>query len=79
MNEQSIDAESVTRNKNYDNRDHLAHLIKIGWGPSSQLIKKFMIENGLTERDLKEALSKVGDLSKDCCIVRNTEDKENKG
>lgn len=76
MNEQNLDAESITRNKNYDSSDHLIHLLKIGWGPQSQLIKKFMVENGLTERNLKEALSKVSDLSKDCCIVRNTEEKD---
>ncbi len=62
MNEQSIDAECITRNKNYDSKDHLTHLLKIGWGQNSQLIKKFMLENGLTERNLKEALELLGKI-----------------
>ena len=70
MNEQNIDAESVTKNKNYDSMDHLCHLLKIGWGPDSQLVKKFMLENNFSNKDLKEAFSRLSDLSKDCCVVR---------
>lgn len=75
MNEPNVDAESVTKNKTYNSMDHLCHLLKIGWGPHSQLVKKFMLENNLSDRDLKEAMSKVNDLSKDCCIVRNSDEK----
>jgi hypothetical protein len=34
-------------------REHLAHLLNIGWNPRSPLIQKYAIENGLT-RDLEE-------------------------
>lgn len=34
-------------------KEHLAHLLNIGWNPRSQLIQKYAIENGLT-RDLEE-------------------------
>lgn len=34
-------------------KEHLAHLLNIGWSPRSPLIQKYAIENGLT-RDLEE-------------------------
>ena len=34
-------------------KEHLAHLLNIGWSPRSMLIQKFAIDNGLT-RDLEE-------------------------
>ncbi len=70
MNEQNIDAESVTRNKNYDSFDHLCHLLKIGWGPKSQLVRKFIIENNLSERDIQVALSKLKEIDAECCFER---------
>lgn len=76
MNEQSIDAESVTKNKNYSSLDHLSHLLKIGWGPHSQLVKKFMIENNISDKDLKDTLLSLNDLGKDCCVVRNSDNTE---
>lgn len=57
MNELNLDAEGVTRNKNYGAVDHLQHLLKIGWSPDSQLIKKFMRENGLTLDILENAIN----------------------
>lgn len=78
MNEQSIDAESVTKNKNYNSLDHLSHLLKIGWGPHSQLVKKFMLENNLSDKDLKETLLSLSDLGKDCCVVRNSDNNDSK-
>lgn len=59
MQELKLDAESVTRNKNYGNFEHLQHLLKIGWSPNSPLIKKFLTQNNLSENDLKDALSKL--------------------
>lgn len=58
MNELDIDAESITRNKTYNQLDHLKHLIKVGWAPNSQLIKKFLRENNLSEDDLNNVISK---------------------
>jgi hypothetical protein len=40
-------------NKSTTFRDHLFHLLNIGWAPDSPLIQKFVRENGLT-RDLNE-------------------------
>jgi hypothetical protein len=34
-------------------REHLQHLLNIGWNPRSPLIQKYAVENGLT-RDLEE-------------------------
>jgi hypothetical protein len=35
-------------------KDHLLHLLNIGWSPKSPLIQKYAIEHGLT-RELEEA------------------------
>lgn len=59
MAELNLDAESVTRNKSYSATDHLYHLLKIGWFSDSQLIKKFLIQNGLTNNDVEAAISKL--------------------
>ena len=59
MNEQNLDAESVTRNKTYSATDHLQHLLKINWPADSPLIKKFLRENGLSDNDLIKALSRL--------------------
>ena len=72
MNELNLDAESVTRNKAYDAIDHLRHLLKIGWLPDSQLMKKFLVENNLSTTDLEEAIKHTNELSsKECCTERN--------
>ncbi len=34
-------------------KEHLMHLLNIGWSPKSPLIQKYAINNGLT-RDLEE-------------------------
>jgi hypothetical protein len=34
-------------------KEHLAHLLNIGWSPRSMLVQKYAIDNGLT-RDLEE-------------------------
>ncbi len=71
MNELNLDAESITRNKTYGPFDHLHHLLKIGWSPDSQLIKKFLTQNNLTSEDLKAAILKLGEItSKECCTER---------
>ncbi len=36
-------------------KDHLLHLLNIGWNPRSPLIQKYAIEHGLT-RELEEAV-----------------------
>ena len=72
MNELNLDAESITRNKTYGPAEHLQHLLKIGWSPDSQLIKKFLTENNLTNNDLTEAVRKLHESnSKDCCTDRS--------
>ena len=73
MNELNLDAESITRNKTYGTIEHLQHLIKIGWSPDSQLIKKFLSENNLSTNDLKEAVKKLNESqSKECCTDRSS-------
>lgn len=68
MTELNLDAESITRNKTYSTTDHLLHLIKIGWGLDSPLIKGFLRENNLTEQDVANAIAKINELnSKECC------------
>ena len=68
MDELNLDAESITRNKTYDATDHLHHLLKIGWSPDSQIIKKFLSENNLTNKNLEEAVRKTNEMnSKECC------------
>ncbi|OGI10444.1 MAG: hypothetical protein A3I68_09220 [Candidatus Melainabacteria bacterium RIFCSPLOWO2_02_FULL_35_15] len=72
MNELNLDAESITRNKTYGPSEHLQHLLKIGWSADSQLIKKFLIENNLSNNDLAEAVRKLNEnQSKDCCIEKS--------
>ena len=72
MNELNLDAESITRNRTYGPFEHLQHLLKIGWSPDSQLIKKFLIENNLSNNDLVEAIKKLNESnSKDCCLDRS--------
>ena len=71
MNELNLDAESVTRNKSYGPKEHLHHLIKIGWSSNSPLIKNFLKENNLTEDDLRDAISKVTEANSTTpCINR---------
>ena len=71
MAELNLDAESVTRNKTYGAGDHLKHLLKIGWAPDSQIIKKMMKENNLTNEDLSAAILKLNEIhSKECCTER---------
>ena len=68
MNDFNLDAESVTRNKSYDSTHHLQHLLKVGWSPDSQLIKKFLRDNNLTENDLTNAIKKLHEIqTKECC------------
>ncbi len=72
MNELNLDAESVTRNKTYGAFDHLQHLLKIGWSPDTQLIKKFLRENNLTNSDLENAIATLNEMrSKECCEDRH--------
>ncbi len=72
MNELNLDAESITRNKTYGGIEHLQHLLKIGWSPDSQLIKKFLLENNLSNNDIIEAIKKLNESqNKECCIDRS--------
>ncbi|MBI1858575.1 MAG: hypothetical protein HYR97_05625 [Candidatus Melainabacteria bacterium] len=59
MSELNLDAESITRNKSYGAMQHLQHLLKIGWLPESPLVKRFILENQLSTKDINEALSKI--------------------
>lgn len=61
MNEQNLDAESITRNKAYGATDHLQHLLKINWPVDSPLIKKFLKENNLSDNDLITAIKKLNE------------------
>lgn len=71
MTELNLDAESVARNKTYGPLDHLQHLLKIGWTPDNQLIKKFLKENNLSEEDLKTAIITLHEMNnKECCTDR---------
>lgn len=72
MTDLNLDAESITRNKKYGSLEHLQHLLKIGWIPESQLIKKFLAVNNLSKSDLDSVLGKINESSsKECCIERN--------
>lgn len=72
MNELNLDAESITRNKTYGGIEHLQHLLKIGWSPDSQVIKKFLIESNLSNNDLAEAIKKLNESrNKECCTDRS--------
>lgn len=59
MSELNLDAESVTRNKSYDSLQHLEHLLKVGWSSDSPLIKKFLKENNLSEKEIENIISKI--------------------
>ena len=73
MNELNLDAESITRNKTYGAQEHLQHLLKIGWSPDSQLMKKFLTQNNLTNEDIKAAILKLHEsTSKECCTDRGS-------
>ena len=55
MAETSNEAE-LGRNKHAASpKDHLYHLLNIGWKPSSPLIQKFVLDNNL-QRDLESWL-----------------------
>ena len=72
MNELNLDAEGITRNKTYDSFAHLSHLLKVGWSTDSQVIKKFLKENDLTNNDLLNIIKKLSETqSKDCCTDRS--------
>lgn len=72
MNELNLDAESIARNKSYGPMEHLQHLLKVGWSPDSLVIKKFLAENNLTNKEFEEAISRLNEIqSKECCIDRN--------
>ncbi|MBI4533334.1 MAG: hypothetical protein HY711_05240 [Candidatus Melainabacteria bacterium] len=43
------DAELGRSNKNTTPRDHLQHLLNIGWNPQSPLIQKYVKEHGLRQ------------------------------
>jgi hypothetical protein len=51
--EEIIDAESGTLNKETSPLDHLRHLLKIGWEPERPLIRNFVEKYGL-EEDLQQ-------------------------
>lgn len=53
--EEVIDAESSTLNKNTNPLDHLRHLIKVGWDPNTPLIVKFVDKYGLDD-ELREMI-----------------------
>lgn len=53
--EEVIDAESSTLNKNSSPVEHLKHLISIGWSPNTPLIVKFVEKYNLDD-ELKEIL-----------------------
>ncbi len=53
--EEIIDAESGTLNKQTTPIDHLRHLIKIGWEPERPLIRNFVEKYGLQD-ELKEIM-----------------------
>lgn len=51
--EEVVDAESSTLNKQVGPVDHLRHLINVGWKPNQPIIQKFVEQYGLDE-ELKE-------------------------
>jgi hypothetical protein len=42
------DAEFATKAKNIDHKEHLAHLLKIGWSKESKLIKDFATKHKIS-------------------------------
>lgn len=59
--EEIIDAESSTLNKNAGPLDHLKHLLHIGWSHETPLVIKFVEKYGLDDefRDLVKTLAKT--------------------
>lgn len=55
--EETIDAESSTRNKQYSEYDHLDHLLNIGYGKDSVIVKTFVREHNL-DAYLPDAIKK---------------------
>lgn len=53
--EEVVDAESGTLNKQTTPLEHLKHLMHIGWSPDQPLVQNFVEKYGL-ERELKELL-----------------------
>ena len=51
MKEDTNDAESNSRLKESTAKEHLEHLLKIGWKESSQLIKGFRLNHNLFRED----------------------------
>ena len=47
--EEVVDAESSTLNKNTGPLDHLKHLINIGWTEKHPLVQKFVEKHGLED------------------------------
>ena len=47
--EEVVDAESSTLNKNTGPLDHLKHLINIGWTEKTPLVQKFVEKHGLED------------------------------
>lgn len=62
MDEAKLDAESITRNKNYTAQDHLVHLLKVGWAPDSPVVKKFLQNNLMPESALQDALKRLSEI-----------------
>jgi hypothetical protein len=59
MVENNVQEAELGRNKNSSTpKEHLLHLLNIGWHPRSPLIMKYAVENGLT-RDLEEAVREM--------------------
>lgn len=59
MEDLKLDAESIARNKSYGAYEHLKHLLKVGWLPTTPLVKKFVLDNGLNQNDIKKAVSEI--------------------
>lgn len=47
--EEVVDAESSTLNKQTSPMDHLRHLLKVGWEPDSPLIKSYTEKHHLQD------------------------------
>jgi len=44
----NLDSESVTRNKETSAKEHLEHLLRVGWSPQSKIIRDFAKKHKLT-------------------------------